>query len=59
MIRLARQAGIKDLKKLVEKKQISDDDQKHGEKKIQEITDEMIAELDSLGERKEAELLQV
>lgn len=59
MIRQARQAGIKDLKKLVEEKQISDDDQKHGEKKIQEVTDEMIAELDSMGERKEAELLQV
>ena len=45
----------KDLKK----GEITEDDRKHAEKKVQDLTDEMIAEIDGLGERKERELLQV
>jgi len=59
MVRQVRHDAMRDLKKLEEEKHISQDERKHGEKIIQELTDEMIAEIDSLGERKEAELLQV
>lgn len=59
MVRQQRAEGMRQVKKLLENKEISQDDQSHTEKKIQELTDEMIAELDGLLERKEAELLQV
>ncbi|MEK7577635.1 MAG: ribosome recycling factor [Patescibacteria group bacterium] len=59
MVRQVRQEGMKELKKLEEAKEISEDDQKNGEKRIQELTDEMIADVDTMGQRKEAELLQI
>ena len=59
MIRQVRQDGMKDLKKLEDEKTITEDQLKHGEKMVQELTDEMVAEIDSLGDRKEQELLQV
>ncbi len=59
MIRQIRQDAMKDIKKLKADNQIGEDEQSHGEKQIQELTDEMIADLDGLLERKEAELLQV
>jgi ribosome recycling factor len=59
MIRQVRQEAMKDLKRLETEKKISEDELKHGEKTIQELTDEVIAEIDGLGEKKEQELLQV
>lgn len=59
MVRQARQMGMKDLQKLVADKSISEDEEKHGERLVQELTDEMIADIDAIGARKEAELLQV
>jgi ribosome recycling factor len=59
MIRQVRQEAMKDLKRELEEKTISEDQEKIGEKKVQEITDEMIGEIDSIGERKEVELMQV
>lgn len=54
MVRQIRAEAMKELKKL-----LSEDEQKHGERLVQELTDEMIAEIDSMGTHKEAELLQV
>lgn len=59
MIRQIRQDAMHQVKKLLGESRISEDDQKHSEKQIQELTDEMIADLDGLLERKEQELLQV
>lgn len=59
MVRQVRAGAMKDLKKLEAEGQISEDERKHGEKIIQELTDEMIAEIDTMGDKKEAELLQV
>lgn len=56
MVRQIRGDAMRDIKKQTD---VSEDQQKHGERLIQELTDEMIAEVDALGERKEAELLQV
>ena len=59
MVRQVRQEAMKDLKRALDEKTISEDQEKIGEKKVQEITDEMIGEIDSIGERKETELMQV
>jgi ribosome recycling factor len=59
MVRQVRQESMRDLKRLQEAGTISEDEQISGEKKVQELTDEMIAELDAVGEKKEQELLQV
>ena len=59
MIRQIRGDAMRDIKKQEAAGDVSEDQQKHGEKLVQELTDEMIAEIDSLGEKKEAELMQV
>lgn len=59
MVRQVRQDAMRHAKKLQEEGNISEDDQSHAEKRIQELTDEMVADLDGLLERKETELLQV
>jgi ribosome recycling factor len=59
MIRQVRQEAMKDLKKAEEDSLVSEDEKKVGEKKIQELTDEIIAEIDTIGNKKEQELLQV
>jgi ribosome recycling factor len=59
MIRQIRQDAMKELKKYEGEHTISEDQKKHGEKLVQQETDIMIADLDGLLERKEAELLQV
>ncbi len=59
MIRQIRHEAMKNLKKEADEKTISEDQQEHGDKLVQEMTDEMIAEIDAIGAKKEAELLQV
>lgn len=59
MIRQIRHEEMADLKRDFEVKIIIEDDKKRAEKLIQELTDEMIAELDHLGELKEKELMQI
>jgi ribosome recycling factor len=54
MIRQIRGDAMKELKKLD-----NEDEEKHGERMIQELTDEMVAEIDTMGAKKEQELLQV
>lgn len=59
MIRQMRHEAMKSLKKEADEKTISEDQQEYGDKIVQGITDEMIAEIDSLGAKKEVELMQV
>ncbi len=59
MVRQVRQEAMKDVKKAKEASEITEDQEKVGEKQIQALTDEVIAEVDGIGERKEAELMQV
>ncbi len=59
MIRQVRQEAMKDLKRLKDDKQIGEDEEKVGEKKVQELTDQMVREVDELGKKKEEELMQV
>lgn len=59
MVRQVRAEAMKDLKKAEENREITEDQRSHGEKRVQELTNEIIAEIDGLGAKKEAELLQV
>lgn len=59
MVRQARHEAMRKLKLAVDNNEIGEDEQSHGEKLVQELTDEMIAEIDAMGERKEQELMQI
>jgi len=59
MIRQVRQDAMKEISRTEDDGAISEDEKSLGEKKVQELTDEMIAEIDALGKKKEEELLQV
>jgi len=59
MVRQVRGDALKEILKAFEEKQITEDDKFAQEKKLQEITDEFTKKIDSMGEKKKAELLQV
>lgn len=59
MIRQIRQDAMQQIKKATDDKEVSDDDKKRLEKRIQELTDEFNKQLDEMGDRKEKELLQI
>jgi len=58
-IRNVRRDSIKDLRDFEKEKLISEDDLKRGEDEIQKLTDRMIAEIDTIGEHKEKEIMVV
>lgn len=59
MVRQVRHDAMKEIAKHETDGTVSEDEKSLGEKRVQELTDEMIAEVDSIGDKKEAELLQV
>lgn len=59
MVRQARHDANTEVKKMLENKEISEDDQTRLEKEVQKIVDDTIALIDSMGKQKEAELLQI
>jgi ribosome recycling factor len=58
-IRNIRREGKDELKKLLEKKSISEDENKKFEKEIQTITDSSITEIEKILEKKEKEIMSV
>ncbi len=58
-IRNVRRDSIKDLRDFEKEKLISEDDLKRGEDEIQKLTDRIIDEVDSIGNRKEKEIMEV
>lgn len=58
-VRNARRDANETLKKLLKDKTISEDDEKRGEKEIQELTDEYVARIDKVIADKEKELLEL
>jgi ribosome recycling factor len=58
-VRNIRRDSIKDLREFEKEKMISEDDLKRGEDELQKITDRHIEEINSIGERKEKEILEV
>lgn len=55
-VRQARQESMKSIKQKAESKQLTEDEVVREEKKLQALTDEYIAKIEEVGERKEAEL---
>lgn len=58
-IRNVRRDANGDLKTLLKDKEITEDDQRHGEEEIQKLTDKHVSEIDRLLETKEHDLMQV
>ena len=58
-IRNIRRDAMDDLKKLKKDNAITEDDQKDGEKELQKITDDYIKQIDSMGDKKETEILSI
>jgi ribosome recycling factor len=58
-VRNVRRDLIKDLKEFEHEKLISEDDLKHGEDELQKLTDKMVQQIDSIGERKQREIMEV
>ena len=58
-IRAARRDGNDMLKDAEKEKEISEDDRKRGEKKIQELTDKFVSSVDAIGDGKEKEILEM
>lgn len=57
MIRHSRSDAMRDIKKAFEDKVLSEDQKFSAEKRAQELTDDFISQIDSLGEAKQKELL--
>jgi len=58
-IRNVRREAIEHLKALEKKKEITEDEVKGNETKVQKLTDQYVAQADDLGKKKDAELMQV
>jgi ribosome recycling factor len=58
-VRNVRRDANESIKKLLKDKAISEDDEKRGEKEIQELTDDFIARIDKVVTDKEKELMEI
>ncbi len=58
-VRNVRRDSMDDLKKLKKDNEITEDDQKDGEKKLQDITDKYIKQIDQMVKDKEDEVLSI
>lgn len=58
-IRNVRRDAMDDIKKLKKDNEITEDDQKDGEKKLQDITDDYIKQVDTITKKKEEEVLSL
>lgn len=59
MIRQVRHEEMARSKRAFEAKEITEDDKKREEKILQDLTDEMVTQIDAFGEAKEKELTQI
>lgn len=59
VVRSIRRESMEKLKAMKKSSEITEDDQKHGEKKIQEITDNNIKNIDSLTEKKQKQIMEI
>jgi ribosome recycling factor len=58
-LRNVRREALDDLKQLESEKMISEDDQRRGGDKLQELVDKATKELDQIGAHKEAEVMEI
>lgn len=58
-VRNVRRDAMDDIKKLKKDNEITEDDQKNGEKKLQDITDDYIKQVEAITKKKEEEILSI
>ncbi|RVU30196.1 ribosome recycling factor [Neptunomonas marina] len=58
-VRNIRRDANSDLKDLLKEKEISEDEERRGQDGIQKLTDKYVSEIDSLLEKKEADLMEI
>jgi ribosome recycling factor len=58
-VRNHRRVGIEHLKEAEKKKEITADEAKHGQERVQKITDEFISRIDHIVKAKEEEVMAV
>lgn len=58
-LRSIRREGMEKLKALKKKSEITEDDFKNGEKKIQDITDKYIKNIDKITEKKQKQIMEI
>ena len=58
-VRQARREANETLKDFLKEKEISEDESKRGEKKVQDLTDTFVKQVDEIGEKKESEIMEV
>ena len=58
-VRNVRRDSMDDIKKLKKNNEITEDDQKHGEKKLQDPTDKYIKNVEDMTKKKEEEILSI
>ncbi|KAB2857123.1 MAG: ribosome recycling factor, partial [Anaerolineae bacterium] len=58
-IRNIRRGAMEDLKELEKEKMISEDDLHNGQERLEKLTTRHIEQVDEIGKRKEAEIMQV
>jgi len=58
-VRNIRRDAIKDIREFKDEKLISEDDLKRGEDETQKLTDEIVREIDNMGQAKEKEVMEV
>ncbi len=58
-VRNVRRDLLKDMREFEHEKLISEDDLKRGEEELQKLTDQKIIQIDMIGERKQAEIMEV
>ena len=58
-IRSIRRDAMDKIKDMKKKSEITEDDQKNGEKKMQDITDRFVKEIDKLTEAKQKEIMEI
>ena len=58
-IRNVRRDAVRDMKDAEKEKLVSEDDLKKGEDKLQKLTDKMVAEVETIGKKKEVEIMEV
>lgn len=58
-IRQIRRDSIDKVKAMKKSSEITEDDQKHGEEKIQKITDDFIKQIDEIEKAKETEIMEI
>lgn len=59
MVRRVRQEAMEETRRAFDEKEFGEDEKYRREERIQKLTDEYVAKIEEIGEKKEAELMQV